>query len=119
MHFQSKYKMMVDKIRYLDGIRNKFQQYIDSTNIVYTFIAPKDKSSYERFFRLAANTSTYSSSLYEVLSDNNHILEILINNFPEDTDLEIYTATNDTMTPIFAKGSLKDYIIKKGIQFEY
>ncbi|RWZ83846.1 MAG: hypothetical protein EO766_17580 [Hydrotalea sp. AMD] len=108
---------MTEEIKRLESIQERFQPYIDNPNLVYTFIAPKDKSLFERFFKMATNLP--GSSLYEVLSDRNQVSELLLNNFPQDTVLEIYTGTNDEVTSIFAKGTLKDYIKQKQISFDY
>ncbi len=111
--------MITDKIKHLNSVREKFQPYIDNPNLVYTFVAPLNKDLFERFFRLVSNVPTGSSSIYEVLNNETFVTQLLVDNFDSNTDLEIYTATNDTMTSIFSKGLLKNYILQKKLHFDY
>lgn len=110
--------MITEQITNLNNVRVKFQPYIDNSDLVYTYIAPKDKTLYARFLNLVVNFPD-ASSIYEVLSDETIIEELLEDEFDEKTELEIYVGTDDTSTQIFINGTLKEYIKRETITFEY
>ncbi|MFP3860888.1 MAG: hypothetical protein ACLFUW_08710 [Bacteroidales bacterium] len=95
---------------------NEFQPYLDNETL-YTYIAPKDK---EKFFRFLASIyhSSATHSLYLRLSNTETVKKILHDlHFPEDTELEIYVASNDTLSTQWYNKSLQEFIKEKSINF--
>ena len=66
-----------------------------------------------------AEQPTWTSSMYEVLSDDQLILRLLIENFPLDTEMEIYVSSNDCFSSIRIKCTLQEYIKREKIAFTY
>jgi hypothetical protein len=109
--------MIKEIIKYLNGVREKFQPHIKNTNLIYTFVAPLDNNLFDRFFKLVRKVP--EGSIYEVLINDSIVIKLLVENFESNVDLEIYTATNDSITSTFAKGLLKNYIIRNKLDFDY
>lgn len=110
---------MRDEIIRLMEIKTRFQSYIKEPRMMYTYIAPKQKQLFDKFFSIAAEQPTLSSSMYEVLSKNELTNAILIKYFSQTTDLEIYIASNDAYSSVMFNGTLREYIESNNIQFDY
>ena len=106
--------------KHLLKIKERFQPFIKNQDLLYTYIAPKDKDKYELFFNIAGQEPTCSSTMYEVLC-NNKVLEKILNDlgFLNNSELEIYIASKDINTPIMINGTLKQYIERENIDFDY
>lgn len=102
----------------LNRTRVEFEPYIKG-KAVYTYIAPKNKQLYTKFFNIAQNLPALSGSMAEILSNGSKVRKILTDNFPKDTELEIYFATDDTYSSISLKGTLQQYIDRNNIHFDY
>ena len=111
--------MKINDLKQLLEIKSRFQPYITNPKLSYTFLAPKDEKQYEIFYMIAAEQPTWTSSMYEVLSDDQLILRLLIENFPLDTEMEIYVSSNDCFSSIRIKCTLQEYIKREKIAFTY
>ena len=95
-----------------------FESYLKNTDYLYAYIAPKDREKYFRFLERIYN-STFSSSLYKMLSNPEAVRKLLkILGYLEDTELEIYVANNDKYTTVWSNCTLQEYIEKENLQFE-
>jgi hypothetical protein len=104
-----------NKFEELLKIKLKFQPYIRDPKWFYTYIAPQNKKLYDKFILIVSNYP--SNTLYQVLSDINIVKNILLNNFDNDIDLEIYISTKD-ITSLMFTGTLDEYIAKEKIDFK-
>jgi hypothetical protein len=94
----------------------EFQPYLEDP-FLYTYIAPKEK---EKFFTFLASiyNSSASHSLYNRLSNPNVVRKILQDlQLMEDTELEIYVATNDQYAVQWMNKPLHEYIREQNIDF--
>ncbi|MFO8233872.1 MAG: hypothetical protein R6U04_00510 [Bacteroidales bacterium] len=97
----------------------KFQTYLDDNKMLYTYIAPKER---EKFFSFLAAIyhSSATHSLYLRLSNPEVVKKILCDlKFPEDTELEIYVASNDNLSTQWYNKTLNEFIEEKGINYQY
>jgi len=95
-----------------------FQSFLKDTRYLYTYIAPKDREKYFKFLERIYN-STVSSSLYKILTKPDTVRKLLDNlGYLEDTELEIYVATNDKYTTVWSNCTLREYIEKENIRFD-
>ncbi|MFP4620665.1 MAG: hypothetical protein ACLFM7_05100 [Bacteroidales bacterium] len=95
-----------------------FQSFLKDREYVYTYIAPKDREKYFRFLERIYNSSL-SGSLYKMLSNPEAIRKLLKNlGYLEDTELEIYVATNDKYTTVWSNCTLQEYIEKGNIHLD-
>jgi hypothetical protein len=95
----------------------EFKPYLDNKGLMYTYVAPKDN---EKFFRFLASIyhSSASHSLFMRLSNPEVVRKLLDDlNFLEDTELEIYIATNDQYAVQWMNKTLKEYIKEKELDF--
>ncbi|MCF8336020.1 MAG: hypothetical protein K9H65_05405 [Bacteroidales bacterium] len=94
-----------------------FSSFLNS-DYLYTYIAPKDREKYFRFLESIYNSSV-SSSLYKMLSDPETVRKLLKSlGYLEDTELEIYVATNDKYSTVWSNCTLQEYIEKENLQFD-
>jgi hypothetical protein len=105
----NKYDQLVQKME-------AFQPYLEDS-FLYTYIAPKDKEQFFSFLASIYNSSA-SHSLYLRLSDPNVVKKILQDlHMLEDTELEIYVATNDQYAVQWMNKPLHEYIHEHNINF--
>lgn len=100
-------------------VKNKFQSKIKNPKLEYTFIAPKEEKQFSNFMAIVERQPTISGSFYEILNNPNKVEELLINNFPISIELDIYYRTNDIFSNLIFEGTLREYIKKEGLNFEY
>lgn len=100
-------------------IKEFFDSQYKKHEYLYPYIAPKDQNQFKRFTSHVMNTPALLGSMYEILSKSSSVRSILQENFPEDIELEIYIASDDTYSSLVIQGTLKDYIKREHIDFEY
>ena len=110
---------MKDRLNQLLELKRRFQPYLHDQELMYTYIAPKEKEFYDIFFKIAADQPTWSASMYEVLGNDKLICELLLEHFPPHTLLEIYVASDDSDNGIMINGTLAEYIKSENINFNY
>ncbi len=96
-----------------------FQPYLKDQGMLYTYIAPRDR---EKFFKFLGSIyhSSATHSLYLRLSNPEVVRKMLQDcGFWEDTELEIYVASNDRYAVQWMNKSLKEYIKEKQLDFQY
>lgn len=94
----------------------EFRPYLEDP-LLYTYIAPKDREKYFTFLASIYNSSA-SHSLYLRLSNPNVVRKILQDlQLMEDTELEIYVATNDQYAVHWMNKPLPEYIREQNINF--
>jgi hypothetical protein len=96
-----------------------FQDYLDEDSMLYTYIAPKDPDKFYKFLASIYHSSA-SHSLYMRLSNTEVVRKILTDcGFGEETELEIYIATNDQYAVQWKNKTLRAYIQEKELDFQY
>lgn len=108
--------MLYDNYDKLNEIRFKFQPYVKNPDFTYTFIGPKDKLLFDRFVKLLLETPNFSGIAYFVISNLALGKDILIEHFPDNTELEIYVSSK-SYSNFCLVGTLKEYIVKEGLKF--
>ncbi len=116
---QNSDKTMENQIISLTIIQRQFQRFIKNPNLIYTYLAPTDPELFNKFCELVREQPTRSQTICEVLGDLDQVCNILVNNFPKETELETYIASKDTCTSLILKGTLRDYIKSENIDFDY
>ena len=100
-------------------LMEQFQPYLDDKKLFYTYIAPKDKDKFYKFLAGIYHSSA-SHSLYMRLSNPQVVKKLLEDlGLLEDTELEIYVATNDKYTVQWKNKTLKEFIEEKELDFQY
>lgn len=100
-------------------VKRRFQPHIKNPDLIYTYIAPKDKEEYDRFFDYASRRPTIGMSLYEILADQGKVQQVLQNlDMLNNSELELYVASNDSYSSIMINSTLVDYIQHERIEFE-
>jgi len=103
----------------LEQVKENFKVYNKHPHIIYLYIAPKAEDLFKNFYSIVSELPTNSSSLYEILNNESTVRSILLKYFPDETELDIYIASNDTNSSIFINGTLRDYIQQEGIEFDF
>ena len=93
-----------------------FQPYLDNS-LLYTYIGPKEKEHFYTFLAGIYHSSS-SHSLYLRLSNPHVVRKILQDlNLWDNTELEIYIATNDQYSVHWVNKTLQQYIREQQIDF--
>jgi len=95
--------------------RYDFQPTIEREKLLYTFIAPRDKKSFNRFISKAGEQPTFS--LYAVLNSNDLVEKILQKYFQLNIELDIYIASKDMVSNPNLVELLEIFILKNNIDF--
>ena len=104
---------------YLMPVLEEFRSYFGKDQFLFTYIAPKEKEAFYTFLRNIYNSSI-SHSLYLTLCNPHTVRKLLADmNLLEDTEMEIYIASNDLYSTRWFNETLRDFIRKKNLKFEY
>ncbi len=104
---------------YLWPVLEEFRSYLGPQKMLFTYIAPKDRELYYTFLRNIYNSSM-SNCLYLTLSKPDTVRKLLSDmNLLEDTEMEIYIASNDLYATRWFNESLQNFIRRKHLDFEY
>jgi len=110
--------MLYEKFDKLNEIRFNFQNYTKNPKVINTFIGPKNANQFRRFEQILLKKTYLSGDYSETMSNIALGKDVLVEHFPDDTELEIY---------LFAKGysdfcifgTLNEYITKYKIRFSH
>ena len=100
-------------------IKDEFQGHIKNPKLIYTYIAPKYEEEFKLFSSIVYELPTATNSFYEILNDVEKVEKIILENFSDSTELEIYVASIDVHSFIRLIGTLKEYIESEKIDFDY
>lgn len=95
--------------------RYDFQPKIEREKLLYTFIAPRDKKSFNGFISKASEQPTFS--LYAVLNSNDMVEKILQKYFQQNIELDIYITSKDSVSNPILFELLETFILKNNIDF--
>lgn len=100
-------------------IMEDFKPFLEKDPFFFTYIAPKDKEEFYRFLGFIYNSSA-SHSLYLTLSKPEVVRKLLKDmRFSDNTELEIYVASNDQYAVQWINKPLDQYIHEQALDFQY
>ena len=104
---------------YLLPVLEEFRSKIGPEQFRFTFIAPKEKELYYTFLRNIYNSSI-SHALHYTLSNPQTVRKLLSDmNLLEEVEMEIYVASNDKYSTTWMNETLREYVAKMNLKFEY
>jgi|GEM_PF-1393542 len=104
---------------YLLPVLEEFRSYLEEDEFLFAYIAPKDRELYYSFLRNIYNSSV-SHSLYLTLSNPQTVRKLLDDmDLLDETEMEIYVASNDLYSTRWFNETLREYSQKKNLKFEY
>jgi hypothetical protein len=104
---------------YLLPVLEDFRSYLGDEKFLFTYIAPKEREHYYTFLRNIYNSSI-SHSLYLTLGNPQTVRKLLEDmQLLENTEMEIYIASNDLYSTRWFNENLRTYIRKHNLKFEY
>ena len=74
---------------------------------------------YNRFINAINNSPSISGTLFEILNNGTLVRKYLKELFPEEIDLDIYIATDDRYSTFVINGTLRNYLQRERIDFDY
>jgi len=104
---------------YLLPVLMEFRAYAGEDKFHFTYIAPKDEELFYTFLRNIYNSSV-SHSLYLTLGNPHTVRKLLADmDLLQDTEMEIYIASNDLYSTRWLNQSLREYVRNKNLKFEF
>jgi len=104
---------------YLMPVLEEFRSFFGEDKFLFTYIAPKDQELFYTFLRNIYNSSV-SHSLYLTLGNPHTVRKLLADmQMLQDTEMEIYIASNDLYSTRWFNQTLRDFIHKKNLKFEF
>ena len=98
------------------AIKNKFLSLYDKHEIVI-YIAPSDPKMFNLFQKIIIDYP--HNSISDILEQNNILRKLLLSNFPDSTELDLFITTRDNRFPLMFDSSFDQYIKKEKLNFEY
>jgi hypothetical protein len=109
---------MNKSVKYFIDKKTEFQPYVKEPKTLFLYIAPLDHNEREKFFSIINKPLLISIPKHLILRDDQKVMSVLLNNFPQKTVLDIFISTFIS-NPIELTQSLKEYIKEHNINFEY
>ncbi len=107
------------KFEKLLQVKNEFQGHIKNPKLIYTYIAPSHEADFKLFSSIVNELPTSTNSFYEILNDDGKVEKIIAENFSDNSELDIYIASNDIHSVVRLAGTLREYIESEKIDFDY
>lgn len=74
---------------------------------------------YNRFINTINNSPSILGTLFEILNNGTLVRKYLNDLFPKEIDLDIYIATDDRYSNYVINGTLRSYLQRENIDFDY